>query len=1020
MCIALKIKTIKTGIGMATQSEIDMEKALVNQLEGLGYERLEITNEGQLVANLKTQLELHNKSELAKNNVTGLTDDEFNQVLTKLNRGDIFDRSKQLRKRLDVERADGTVLYLELFDVRNWCQNRFQVCRQITNKSADNHSRYDVTLLINGLPLVQIELKARGSEIKAAFDQIVRYRKKSYSSNSGLFDYIQLFIISNGVDTRYFSNNRELSYQFTFEWATFENEAINRLSKFADAFLEKCHLSKIVARYIVQHETSRSLMILRSYQYYAVEKILERVKFSRGDGYIWHTTGSGKTLTSFKSSQILSNDPHVDKVMFVVDRRDLDYQTALEFNAFSADSVDTTENTEKLVKQLTDTNVKLIVTTIQKLNAAISRKQFKDQCETVREKKFVFIFDECHRSQFGETHQRICDFFPNRQMFGFTGTPIFDANVVNTKYGKKTTEHLFGQTLHRYVITDAIRDRNVLRFSVEYRGIKQKDVSGDEGDATASLSTSSEIMGQKIFLESPDRIMKVVDDLIEIHAAKTYDQEYNAMMAVGSVDALQIYYNAFRSKKEAGQHSLKIATIFSCAQGDGEEFSGISDQDLPDMSRDVDQSRLRFLQTCIDDYNKMYGTSYVANDNKSFYDYYKDLSKRVKGKGYPPEKKVDILLVVNMFLTGFDAPTLNTLYTDKNLRHHGLIQAYSRTNRVYDAKKSHGNIVNYRDLKEATDDALSIFANRNAKATVGEVISTVIMQPYEDLVETFRDQVQKLKEIAVNPDAVDNLQKEDDQLDFIVRFRDVIRLQNTLKTFSQFNGDLEQGGLGVNEQDLLDYQSKYLDLKEDIEAAEKARKKKPDENAVPDAVEEEADARADEIRAILSDIDFEIELIKRDEITVGYILALIEKLKDQTNPVKFEAQREMILDTLQANPDLRSKRNLFESFIDDELQSIGPEDHADIDGVVVRRFNQYVEEQKTKALQAMCDEFSARFDGLLELYNDYLYRGHMPDRTSLLAVLTVKPKITKRSEMADTMRDRISSIADAYSDAEIG
>lgn len=986
---------------MATQSELEMEAALVEQLGGQGYEVVKITNEADLVSNLKVQLEKHNHGELAKHGRTGLTDDEFRQVLTKLKAGNIFEKSKRLRKRVDVEATDGTVFYLELFDSRNWCQNTFQVSRQITNRSAKNHSRYDVSVLINGLPLAQLELKARGVEIRQAFDQVVRYRKESYSTNSGLFDYIQLFIISNGVDTRYFSNNKTLSYQFTFEWADINNQRINRLHDFAGVFLEKCHLSKMIARYIVQHETMGALMVLRPYQYYAVEKIIDRVALARGDGYIWHTTGSGKTLTSFKASQILAHDPKVDKVLFVVDRRDLDYQTALEFNAFSADSVDTTENTAKLVKQLNDPNCNLIVTTIQKLNAAISKGRFKDDCAAVSDQKCIFIFDECHRSQFGETHQRICDFFPNRQMFGFTGTPIFDANVVKTKYGNRTTEHLFGEALHKYVITDAIRDRNVLRFSVEYRNVVV--------DESAELTP--EIMASRAFLEDPKRVAKVVDDIIALYGSKTHDREYNSMFAVSSVDLLQTYYQVFRAKREAGEHDLKIATIFSCASGEAEEFSGVSEQDLPDMDKkNLDTGRVAFLQSCIEDYNRLYGTSYIASDNKSFYDYYKDLSKRVK------RKEVDVLLVVNMFLTGFDAPVLNTLFVDKSLKHHGLIQAYSRTNRVYDAKKSHGNVVSYRNLKDATDEALAIFANRNAKSSVDEVIGTVIMQPYEDLVETFRVEVEKLKAIAPTTEAVDELLTEEDQLDFIVKFRDVLRLQNTLKTFSQFDGDLESGSLGTDEQDLLDFQSKYLDLREDIEAAERARRReKKAGDGEPDTDHPEPEPP---FQSILDGIDFEIDLIKRDEITVGYIIRLIEGLKDEKNPDKFDAHRGMILDTLQSNPDLRSKRDLIESFIDTQLDQIDPADVSE--GVVIERFNAYAEVERKHALEAFCEDFGADRDRLKGLYQEYVYRDDLPDRKALLDILIKKPKIKERSSVADVMRERLQSIAETHENAEIG
>jgi type I restriction enzyme R subunit len=428
------------------------------------------------------------------------------------------------------------------------------------------------------------------------------------------------------------------------------------------------------------------------------------------------------------------------------------------------------------------------------------------------------------------------------------------------------------------------------------------------------------------------------------------------------------------------------------------------------MSKAVDQSRLQFLEGCIADYNAMYGTSYVANDNKSFYDYYKDLSKRVK------RKEVDILLVVNMFLTGFDAPRLNTLYADKNLKHHGLIQAFSRTNRVFDAKKSHGNVVCYRNLKDATDEALAIFANKNAKASIDEVIGTVIMQPYEDLIEVFRVEVEKLKAIAPDTEAVDGLVKEEDQLDFIVKFRDVLRLQNTLKTFSQFAGELDSGKLGIDEQNLLDYQSKYLDLREDIEAAERdKRRQKVDsgsgENPQPDT--------PSPIQQILFGIDFQIELIKRDEITVSYILGLIEKLKDQPNEKKFEAGREMILDVLQSNPDLRSKRALFETFIDEELDKIDPAQAAAAEGFVIGKFNEFVEAQKAKALDDICKEFDADCAQLANMYQDFVYRGTLPNRTDLLGILNVKPRITKRTEVADAMRERFIALADVYEDAEI-
>ncbi|MCP1674428.1 type I restriction enzyme R subunit [Natronocella acetinitrilica] len=992
---------------MTMQSELDMEKALVDQLGGLGYEIVEIRNEPALVDNFKAQIEAHNKDELAKHGRDTLSRDEFDQLLNTLNRGSVFDRAKQLRGRVEVKCADGvSSLYLELLNTRHWCQNRFQVARQITNKSASNHSRYDVTILINGLPLVQMELKAPGSDMRTAFDQIDRYRKTSYSTNSGLFDYIQLFVISNGVDTRYFSNNAELSYQFTFEWADEENQRINRLSAFVDAFMERCHLSKMIARYVVLHETTCSLLVLRPYQYYAVERILERVACAQGDGYVWHTTGSGKTLTSFKASQILSNDQTVDKVVFVVDRRDLDYQTALEFNAFSANSVDTTEDTGKLVAQLNDPACKLIVTTIQKLNAAITRNRFRKQCEGVRAQKFVFIFDECHRSQFGETHQRICDFFTNRQMFGFTGTPIFDQNISDTKFGKRTTEHLFGQALHRYVITDAIRDRNVLRFSIEYRTA----VSGSDGDEAREdgrVGLTPEMAAEREFITSPQRIGKVADDIIRIHESKTHQREYTAMLCVANVEMLQEYYTQFKEKKLAGQHTLRLATIFSCARGESGEFSGVSEQDLPDMSaKSIDASRLAFLQGCIDDYNALYGASYRAADNKSFYEYYQDVSKRVR------RGEVDVLLVVNMFLTGFDSKALNTLYVDKNLRHHGLIQAFSRTNRVFDAKKSHGNIVCYRDLKEATDEALSIFANRHAKSTVLCGPDAVVMEPYADLAERFRDEVDKLKSIAPTVDSVGALESEEEQCEFIVRFREVLRLQNTLKTFHEYCEDIERGALGITTSDLVEYQSKYLDLREDIEAGKKAACKEGAEGG------EEAEGEP----SMLANIDFEVELIRRDEVTVGYILGLIEGLRQEGDEARFNATRGAILDTLQSSPEHRAKRALFQRFIDHEMphHKAAAGDGAGGSGQVLAWFNAFADREKTKAILAVCDELNADFGGYTELYRNYVYQGRLPDRQELLKLLVTPPRALDRVQIAEEMRDRMREIAKTHEGAELG
>ena len=503
-----------------TQAEQDLENKLVDQLVGLGYEKVVIRDERYLLKNLKRQLEKHNNKTLS--------DSEFERVLNHLNRGTVFDRAAILRDKMHLKRDDDTSTYIEFLDVANWCQNQFQVTQQISAEGTYKN-RYDVTILINGLPLVQIELKRRGLELKEAFNQTNRYQRHSYTSSYGLFNYIQLFVISNGVNTKYYANNRQQSFKQTFYWTDRDNKRISQLAEFTDVFLDRCHVSKMICQYTVLNEAYKVLMVLRPYQYYAAEAIIDRVKNSTRNGYIWHTTGSGKTLTSFKTSQVLMNMPNIHKVVFVVDRKDLDYQTTKEFNSFSAGSIDGTDNTAALVRQFSD-NTKLIVTTIQKLNTAISKRYHQDKMELLKDKKMVFIFDECHRSQFGDTHKRIKEFFNNVQMFGFTGTPIFKENAIKNDLGKRTTKDLFDECLHKYVITDAIRDENVLKFAVEYVGkYKQKEDSKNNLDIDVEAIDTSEL------LESEQRLGKIADYVIAHHARKTHNRNFTAMMCVGNV-----------------------------------------------------------------------------------------------------------------------------------------------------------------------------------------------------------------------------------------------------------------------------------------------------------------------------------------------------------------------------------------------------------------------------------------------------------------------------------------------------
>jgi type I restriction enzyme R subunit len=551
---------------MSKQPEQILEEQLVAQLQRLGYGLVQLKDEKDLIGNLKQQLEKHNNIQFSKA--------EFEKVLNILSKGSVFEKAKTLREKQHIVRDNGDNLYFEFINSEHWCQNQFQVTHQITVEGTYKN-RYDVTLLVNGLPLVQIELKRRGLELKEAFNQINRYQRHSFGANSALFQYLQIFVISNGVNTKYYANNRHQSFKQTFYWTDKENKRLtNILNGFTSEFLEPCHISKMICKYIVLNETNKILMVLRPYQFYAVEALIDRVKNSNKNGYIWHTTGSGKTLTSFKASQILMNLPQVKKVVFVVDRKDLDYQTNKEFNSFSKGCIDGTDNTKQLVQQFSD-DTKLIVTTIQKLNTAISKKQYLSKMEKLQDERIVFIFDECHRSQFGETHNRIKAFFNNIQLFGFTGTPIFADNAVKNELGKRTTTELFGECLHKYVITDAIKDENVLKFSVEYVGRYKRKETATEIDIEVEDIDTKELM------ESPKRLEKIADYIIANHNRKTHNRDFTAMFCVSSVETLIKYYDIFQRKKEEGKHNLRIATIFSYATNeDDADANGFLPEEL--------------------------------------------------------------------------------------------------------------------------------------------------------------------------------------------------------------------------------------------------------------------------------------------------------------------------------------------------------------------------------------------------------------------------------------------------------
>lgn len=934
---------------MNTQSEQKLENNLIAQLQEMKYERVVIADEKALLANLKTQLEKHNE--------TTFSESEFQKILNHLAKGNVFDKAKTLRDQMHLVRDNGTSYYVEFYNQKQWCQNEFQVTNQVTVEGTYKN-RYDVTILINGLPLIQIELKRRGLELKEAFNQTMRYQRHSYDASYGPFQYIQLFVISNGVNTKYYANNRKLTYKFTSYWTDKDNNKINELSKFATTFLERCHVSKMIAKYTVL-TTKQELMVLRPYQYYAVEAIIDRVINNPKGGYIWHTTGSGKTLTSFKASQILIGLPDIYKVVFVVDRNDLDTQTIREFNSFKEGSVDTTDDTHHLVQQFGDPASKLIVTTIQKLNNAISSPQHLLKMGMHKNERIIFIFDECHRSQFGETHKRITEYFTNHQLFGFTGTPIFAENAGGNTLGKRTTKDLFGDCLHKYVITDAISDENVLKFSVEYVGRYKRKNSANDVDIEVEAIDIQELM------DSPKRLERIVDYILANHDRKTHSRDFNAIFAVQSIDTLTKYYELFKKKQADSNRGLKIATIFSyTANEDDKDANGLLDEDIQlDSLGKVNQHSRDKLEGYITDYNAKFGTNYTTKDSKSFYNYYRDIAQRVKSR------EIDILLVVNMFLTGFDAKSLNTLYVDKNLRYHGLLQAYSRTNRILNDEKSQGNIVVFRNLKKSTDDSIALFSNKDAQ-------EIIFMHPYETYVKEFNDALDKLRELTPTPGSVSQLIGEEQELEFVTMFRELLRLRNTLTTFADFKFE----DTTISAQTFEDYKSKYLDIYDKVRSDHEKEKV-----------------------SILEDVDFELELVRRDEINVDYIIGLLTRLIDAHDEEKDRIIKN-IFDLMSTNDMLRSKRELIERFIKQTIPTINNADQVD------GKFEEFWADERVKAFTAMCEEEGVLDEKLQSLIDDYLYTGRKPRRGEIADTLKEAPKILER----DSIITRISKKLDQF------
>lgn len=899
------------------QTEVDLEKELIADLRQQGYEYLTyLTTPEALLANLKTQMEV-------LNNVV-FTDAEWLRFLDEyLNKpsDSLIDRTRKLHDNYiyDFIFDDGHIQNIYLWDKKNISRNKLQVINQMKQVGTSSN-RYDVTLLVNGLPLVQIELKKRGVAIREAFNQVHRYSKESLNEENSLFKYLQIFIISNGTDTRYFANTTKRdknSYEFTMNWALKNNNPIKDLKDFTATFLSQQTLLNVLINYSV-FDTNDTLLIMRPYQIAATERIIWKIrsaiasKIKSGPdtgGYIWHTTGSGKTLTSFKAARLATEMEEVDKVFFVVDRKDLDYQTMKEYQRFSPDSVNGSNSTAGLKRNIEKDDNKIVVTTIQKLNNFMSSESHHE----IYQKQVVFIFDECHRSQFGEAQKRLRQKFKKYCQFGFTGTPIKVENAL----GSETTASVFGRELHAYVLTDAIRDQKVLKFMVDYNDVRPKFKSIESEQDLAKLSAAE----NKKALLHPTRIAEISRYVLDHFDQKTHrltGKGFNAMFAVSSVDAAKAYYQELQNQQKDSEKPLKIATIFSYAANESQVAIGEIDDESFSPADLADISSKEFLSSCIADYNQLFGTNFTINGN-DFQNYYRDLAKRVKNR------EVDLLIVVGMFLTGFDAPTLNTLFVDKNLRYHGLIQAFSRTNRIYDATKSFGNIVTFRDLEKATTDAIKLFGKTETAEVLLERSYQEYMTGFTEAGEEqkgYMDVVQELQEKFPDPQAII---KERDKKEFVSLFGQFLRLDNILQNYDDF-----MSLRALQELDILDDKAVeafkerfHVDdetLEElsrlDIPSTREIQDYRSTYNDIKSWYENERRNREDnESKVDWDSIVFEVELLKSQEINLDYILELIFETNKKVSD-KDELVTE-ITRTIRASLGNRAKEDLIVAFIHD-------------------------------------------------------------------------------------------------------
>ena len=964
------------------QTEGSLEREFIRDLQKQGYEYLQgLNNHDELIKNLRVQLQ-------RLNNVV-FSDAEWRRFLEEyLDKpsDSLIEKTRKIHDDYiyDFVFDNGRIQNIYLLDKKNLANNTLQVINQF-EQTGSYDNRYDVTILVNGLPLVHIELKKRGVAIREAFNQIHRYSKESFNKENSLFKYIQIFVITNGTDTRYFANTTKRdknSYDFTMNWATAKNTLIKDLKDFTATFLQKHTLLNVLVNYCV-FDVSDTLLIMRPYQIAATERILWKIKSlylannrknkkdkenKENGGYIWHTTGSGKTLTSFKAARLATELDFIEKVFFVVDRKDLDYQTMKEYQRFSPDSVNGSESTAGLKRNIEKDDNKIIVTTIQKLNNLMK----SENGLAIYDKQVVFIFDECHRSQFGEAQKNLTSKFQKYYQFGFTGTPIFPTNAL----GAETTESVFGVKLHSYIITDAIRDEKVLKFKVDYNDVRPQ-FKNIETEKNLEKLTALE---KKLAFLQPKRIEQIAQYVLDNFKQKTHrfnagNNGFNAMFAVSSVDAAKAYYQTFKQLQSAVKNPLKIATIFSFAANEEQDAIG----DIVDESFEVEamnSSAKEFLKSAIDDYNGYFATNYDV-DAKSFQNYYRDLAKRVKNK------EVDLLIVVGMFLTGFDAPTLNTLFVDKNLRYHGLIQAYSRTNRIYNSTKSFGNIVTFRDLEQDTIDAITLFGKSNTRNIVLEKSYQEYMEGFTDAGVARRGYLEVIAELQERFPDPDVIQTEKDKKDFVKLFGEYLRVENILQNYDEFAALQAFQSLNSSDAKAVEaFKEKYYLTDEaftemqpiDMPSERSIQNYRSTYNDIRDWLRRQKDGEEKAKSTIdWDDVVFEVDLLKSQEINLDYILELIfehnKKMKNKAELI------DEIRTTIRASLGNRAKESLIVDFINQtDLDSI-----VDKAGII-ESFFQFAQKEQQKEADELISSEGLNIDAAKRYINVSLKRGYASEQ----------------------------------------